>query len=71
MFAIRIPDSMRRDMARVKINWSDYLRQSINEALESEKKRTWFQKLHALTRGKKRTRFGTAVKMLRQIRDHG
>ena len=43
MVALRIPDELKKEMARLKINWSDYLRRSISEALESEKKRSLFE----------------------------
>lgn len=69
--AIRIPNVMRKEMARLKINWSEYLRQSIQEALESENKRAMFQRLHRLVGPKVRSRAGLAAMLVREIRDRG
>ena len=69
--AIRIPDTMKKEMGRHKINWSDYLRQSIQEALESEKKRGMFERLHRLLGPKVRNPRGTAAGLIREMRDRG
>lgn len=70
MVALRIPDKMRKEMDRIKINWSDYIRRSINEILESEKKRVLIQKLHAITKNQKPVKSGTAAMLIRHIRDN-
>jgi hypothetical protein len=69
--AIRIPESMQKEMRRLKINWSEYLRQSIQEALESETKRGMFERIHRLLGPRLRNRRGTSARLIRDLRDHG
>lgn len=69
MIALRIPDQMKREMARIKLNWSDYLRRSISEALESKQKRELIEKVHKLLGHKKRVETGTAAHIMRMMRD--
>ena len=71
MFALRVPDKLRKDMDRVHINWSEYLRHTIVEAIESEQKRSIISKLRRLTQRSKPAQPGTAVSIIRQMRDHG
>ena len=47
--AFRIPDDMKKQMDHAKINWSDYVRHAIGEALHSQKKRDLMRKLHGLS----------------------
>jgi len=70
LIALRVPNEMKKEMAHVKINWSEYLRQSIQEALESEKKRGLIQKMQHMLVGEKRTPRGTAARLVRKMRDH-
>jgi len=70
MMTLRIPNEMRKEMAQIKINWSDYLRRSITEALESEHKRQMIQRVHQLLKNKKRLLpAGTASQLIRSMRD--
>jgi len=69
--AIRIPGEMKKEMSRLKINWSHYLRQSIREALASEKKREWIKRMQKLLRKTPPAPRGTAAQIIRQMRDHG
>lgn len=71
MFALRVPDAVRKQMESIKINWSEYLRQSILEAIHSDRKRAMIAKLRKLTGKNKPTEAGTAASIIRQIRDHG
>ncbi|OGR84967.1 MAG: hypothetical protein A2901_06925 [Elusimicrobia bacterium RIFCSPLOWO2_01_FULL_54_10] len=71
MFAIRIPEEMKRQMSRIKINWAEFLRGSITEALQSDKKRSMILKFRHLTEHSKPTGAGTAAGILRQMRDRG
>lgn len=68
--AFRIPDEMKKQMDHAKINWSDYVRHAIGEVLHSQKKRDLMQKLHGLSQNQPRVKAGTAVKILRHMRDH-
>ena len=68
--AIRIPNGLKREMARLKINWSQYLRESIRQALESEKKKEILRHIHKLLRPQHPARKGTAAGIIRSLRDH-
>ena len=68
--AFRIPDEMKQQMDRVDINWSDYVRHAISEALHSEEKRDLLRKLQGYPRGSGKVPAGTAVSILRGIREH-
>jgi len=70
MLAIRIPAELKKEMTRVHINWSEYLRRSITEALESEQKRELFRKIHSLAGNRTKTPKGTAAAIIRHMRDH-
>ena len=71
MVALRIPDNLKKEMERIKMNWSDYIRDSIRAAVDSEKKRLLFARLHQIYKGRKRAKPGTAAGIIREIRDHG
>lgn len=66
---LRIPDDVRKRMAKVKINWSEQLRQAISEVLESDTKSSLLRKVVAL-RSQAHASRGTAARILRTIRDH-
>jgi hypothetical protein len=69
--AIRIPNDMKKEMARLKINWSHYLRQSISEAIESEKKRAIIGRIHKYLKNAPLVKSGTSARIIRHLRDHG
>ena len=69
MVAFRIPNEMKEQMDRADINWSDYIRRAINEALQSKQKRELIRKIHAVT-GVKKAKAGSSVKILRKLREH-
>ena len=69
MVTFRIPDIIRKRMAKVKINWSEYIRHAISEALESDTKRVLIRKVLAL-RSQAHAPRGTAARIIRTIRDH-
>jgi hypothetical protein len=70
MIAVRISDRLKQEMDRVHINWSDYLRKSIEEAVASRHKRTLIQKIHRTLGGFNSTKHGTAARIIRSIRRH-
>lgn len=70
MMALRIPNEMRRAMRYLKINWPDYLRESIKDALGSEKKRDLIQRLHRLVGRSRQVKSGTAAMIIRRLREH-
>jgi len=65
--AFRVPVDLRQQMLTVKINWSEYIRRSIQEAIASERKRHWFSQLKQKTR--QHTSEGTAARIIRSMRD--
>ena len=70
VIALRIPDKMKQDMTRVKLNWSEYIRVAIEEVLTSQKKRKLLEKLTQLTRGHLKPSPPHATRLIREIRDH-
>ena len=68
--AFRIPEELKHQMSRVKINWSEYVRGSIQEALASERKRQWFAHMKQRI-GKLKSPLGTADHIVRSLRDNG
>ena len=69
IMTFRIPDAIKKRMARVHINWSEYVRHAISEALESDTKKTLIRKVMAL-RSKTHASRGTATSIIRTNRDH-
>ena len=69
VITLRVPDLLRQRMARVKINWSEYIREAISEALESDTKRALIRKVQQLRSGETAPA-GTATSIIRAIRDH-
>ena len=65
----RVPDLIRKRMAKVKINWSEYIRHAISDALESNTKSVLLRKVMAL-RSQTRASRGTSARIIRAIRDH-
>ena len=68
--AFRIPEEMKKKMERCDINWSEYVRNAILEALKSEKKRELIQKVQKLTAKQYNPPKGTAASIIREIREH-
>ena len=68
VITLRVPDLLRKRMARVKINWSEYIREAISEALESDVKRTLIRRVRQIRSGET-TPAGTAASIIRAIRD--
>ena len=65
----RVPDDIRKRMARVKINWSAYIRHAISDALESNTKSVLLRKVLTL-RSTARASRGSSARIIRAIRDH-
>ena len=69
VITFRIPDILKKRMTGVKINWSEYIRHAISDVLESDTKKTLLQKIQAL-RSQAHAPRGTAVRIIREMRDH-
>ena len=67
-FALRIPEDMKREMEKLDVNWSLYIRQSIRELLASEKKRKMMAKIQKMT-SEHKAEEGTAVDLIREVRE--
>jgi hypothetical protein len=70
MLAVRISGELKNQMGRVPINWSEYLRKSIEEVLASKKKHELIRRLQKLQDSVSRPRAGTAARIIRKIRAH-
>ena len=64
----RVPDAIRKRMAKVKINWSEYIRHAISDALESNTKSILLRKVLTL-RSQTGASRGTSTRIIRAIRD--
>lgn len=71
MVTFRIPDELRQEMGRVKINWSAYVRQAISEVVESQRKQRLIRAFHLAVSPKTRPPSGTAAAIIRAIRAYG
>ena len=69
IMTFRIPDAIRKRMAKVRMNWSEVIRHAISEVLESDAKKNLIQKTMAL-RSKTHVSRGTAAGIIRRNRDH-
>ncbi|MFB6355420.1 MAG: hypothetical protein ABEJ65_02770 [bacterium] len=63
----RVDDKLKKEMDRLSINWSEYLRGAVRTALDKEKVREIHQKL----RNREETKEGTAQELIREIRNRG
>lgn len=69
--AFRIPEEMKKKMDQTDINWSELVRGAIQEALDTELKRHLLRKFRSYPPGKGKVPSGTAVRIIREMRDHG
>ena len=65
----RISDTLKRQMARVRINWSAYVRQAISDALESDEKKSLIRRARS-ARTRSRIPGGPAARIIRSVREH-
>ena len=63
----RVPEEIKQKMEELSVNWSEYLRESVQEALDRKQKQKIHQKLEKLEE------YGesTASEIIREIRDNG
>jgi Arc/MetJ-type ribon-helix-helix transcriptional regulator len=69
--ALRIPSEMKKEMDSFNMNWSEYIRQAIQEVLTSRKKRQLIQEIQKITGEQKRFPKGTSVSLIREMRKNG
>ncbi|MGM0381159.1 MAG: hypothetical protein ACQEP7_04165 [bacterium] len=63
----RVPEETKEKMEELSVNWSEYLRDSVEKALDREQKREIHQKLKKYEETDKTT----APEIIREIRDNG
>ncbi len=68
VITFRVPDSLRKRMMKVKINWSDYVRRAISEALDSDTKKDLLKKVHQMNKGRSVPK-GFSEQLVRHMRD--
>ncbi len=68
VITFRVPDSLRKRMMKVKINWSDYVRRAIAEALDTDTKKELLKKVRQLNKGRSVPK-GFSEQLIRNMRD--
>jgi Arc/MetJ-type ribon-helix-helix transcriptional regulator len=63
----RVHEETKKEMDRLPVNWSEYLRATVQEVLDREKKREIHEKLQKYDKTKKHT----AQSIIRNLRDNG
>ena len=63
----RVPEEIKQKMEELSVNWSEYLRESVQEALDREQK----QKIHQKLGKYEESGESTAIEIIREIRDNG
>ena len=69
--AVRVPEEVKKKMQAVPEDWSNYLRNAIEERLRKEEQRTLLKKLDRITARLSRPPKGTGAKIVRGDRDRG
>lgn len=67
--SFRIPRDLKRRMDRMKVNWSDRLREFVQDALRTETNRRILARIDRITGRYPQPKVGTAAKLIREIRD--
>lgn len=66
----RVPKEIKEQMDRIDINWSEYLRRSVQDVLEQQKKRDLHERL-SVSSSTSPPESGTAKQLIRTLRDRG
>ncbi len=61
---VRIPKTMKKDMIKIKVNWSQYIRGCIQQKIDDQKKKEAFEKLDQV---RERSKPATNEEILRWI----
>ena len=66
LVTVKIPKSMKKDMKKIDLNWSRYIRQCLQDKIDEQKKRDAFLKLDEI---RKRSKPVTNEEILAWIRE--
>ncbi len=66
VITVKIPKAMKKDMKKIELNWSQYIRECLQEKIDEQKKREAFEKLDQI---RKRSKETTNEEVLAWIRE--
>jgi hypothetical protein len=66
LITVKIPKSMKQDMKKIELNWSQYVRECLQEKIDEQKKKEAFEKLDQI---RKRSKPVTNEETLAWIRE--
>ncbi len=63
---IKIPRTMKKDMKKIELNWSQYIRECLQDKIDEQKKKEAFEKLDQI---RKRSKPATNEEVLSWIKE--
>ena len=66
VITVKIPKAMKKDMKKIELNWSQYIRECLQDKIDEQKKREAFEKLDQI---RKRSKSATNEEILGWIRE--
>jgi hypothetical protein len=66
VITVKIPKTMKKDMKKIELNWSQYIRECLQDKIDEQKKREAFEKLDQI---RKRSKPTTNEEILDWIRE--
>jgi len=69
VISVRIPEKTKKEMKKAKINWSEYIREAIEEKIEEERKKQLFSSVDEILKDVPPAPKGFASKSVRKDRD--
>ena len=66
MITVRVPKALKKDMQKINVNWSQYIRECLQNKINEQKKREAFDKLDEI---RKRSKPVTNEEILSWIRE--
>ncbi len=66
VITVKIPKTMKKDMKKIELNWSQYIRECLQTKIDEQKKREAFEKLDQI---RKRSKPTTNEEILSWIRE--
>ena len=55
VITVKIPKEMKREMKKIELNWSQYIRECLQEKIDEQKKNEAFEKLDQIRKRSKPT----------------
>ena len=53
VITVKIPKAMKKDMKKIELNWSQYIRECLQNKIDEQKKREAFEKLDQIRKRSK------------------